>query len=107
MVSPASARDPTNGQEHYIAYVNLLPTEDAIVQLNGMKLVPGMPAEVFVSTQERTVASYLIETLHRSDESRLPRALRALTSSSERGSAMPSLNGETPSAFIVDPLSSS
>jgi HlyD family secretion protein len=24
-----------------------------------MKLVPGMPAEVFVSTQERTVASYL------------------------------------------------
>ena len=59
MVSPASARDPTNGQEHYIAYVNLLPTEDAIVQLNGMKLVPGMPAEVFVSTQERTVASYL------------------------------------------------
>jgi HlyD family type I secretion membrane fusion protein len=59
MVSPASARDPTNGQEYYIAYLNLLPTEDAMVQLNGMKLVPGMPAEVFVSTQERTVASYL------------------------------------------------
>jgi len=59
MVSPASARDPTNGQEHYVAYINLLPTEDAIVQLHGMKLVPGMPAEVFVSTQERTVASYL------------------------------------------------
>jgi membrane fusion protein, type I secretion system len=59
MVSPASTRDPSNGQEHYIAYVNLLPTEDAIVQLHGMKLVPGMPAEVFVSTQERTVASYL------------------------------------------------
>jgi HlyD family secretion protein len=59
MVSPASARDPANGQEYYIAYVNLLPTEDAIAKLNGMKLVPGMPAEVFVSTQERTVASYL------------------------------------------------
>jgi HlyD family secretion protein len=62
MVSPASARDPTNnGQEHYIAHVNLLPTEDAIAQLNGMKLVPGMPAEVFVSTQERTVVSYLLK----------------------------------------------
>jgi HlyD family secretion protein len=62
MVSPASARDPANnGQEHYIAYVNLLPTEDAIAQLNGMKLVPGMPAEVFVSTQERTVVSYLLK----------------------------------------------
>jgi HlyD family type I secretion membrane fusion protein len=59
MVSPASTRDPTNSQEHYIAYVNLLPAEDTIVQLNGMKLVPGMPAEVFISTQERTVASYL------------------------------------------------
>lgn len=62
MVSPASARDPANnGQEHYIAYVNLLPTEDAMIQLNGMKLVPGMPAEVFVSTQERTVVSYLLK----------------------------------------------
>ena len=30
-----------------------------MIQLNGMKLVPGMPAEVFVSTQERTVVSYL------------------------------------------------
>jgi HlyD family type I secretion membrane fusion protein len=59
MVSPASARDPTNGQEHYIAYVNLLPSEDAMVHQRGMKLVPGMPAEVFVSTQERTAASYL------------------------------------------------
>jgi HlyD family type I secretion membrane fusion protein len=59
MVSPASARDPANGQEFYIAHVNLLPTEDAIAKLNGMKLVPGMPAEVFVSTPERTVASYL------------------------------------------------
>lgn len=61
MVSPASARDPATGQEYYIAYVSLLPTEDALVQLNGMKLVPGMPAEVFVSTQERTAASYLVK----------------------------------------------
>jgi HlyD family type I secretion membrane fusion protein len=61
MVSPASARDPTNGQEYYIAHVNLLPTEDALIQSNGMKLVPGMPAEVFVSTQERTAASYLVK----------------------------------------------
>lgn len=57
MVSPASARDPANGQEHYIAYVKLLPTEDALV----MKLVPGMPAEVFISTEQRTAASYLVK----------------------------------------------
>jgi HlyD family secretion protein len=59
MVSPASARDPANGQEHYIAYVHLLPSEDTMVHAKGLKLVPGMPAEVFVSTQERTAASYL------------------------------------------------
>ncbi|WLB52039.1 HlyD family type I secretion periplasmic adaptor subunit [Bradyrhizobium japonicum] len=59
MVSPASARDPSNGQEHYIAHVRLLPAEVDLIQHKGLKLVPGMPAEVFVSTQERTAASYL------------------------------------------------
>jgi HlyD family type I secretion membrane fusion protein len=57
MVSPASARDPSNGQEHYIAYVQLV--EDALPHLKGIRLVPGMPAEVYISTQERTAASYL------------------------------------------------
>jgi hypothetical protein len=56
MVSPASARDPANGQEYYIAQVILLPTEDAIAKLNGMKLVPGMPAEVsFRLRKERSL----------------------------------------------------
>lgn len=59
MVSPASARDPSTGQEHYIAYVQL--TEDALSHMNGIRLVPGMPAEVFVSTQERTAVSYLMK----------------------------------------------
>ncbi len=59
MVSPASARDPSTGQEHYIAYVQLV--DDAQLKANGMRLVPGMPAEVFVSTQERTPVSYLMK----------------------------------------------
>lgn len=57
MVSPASAKDPSNGQEHYIAYVQL--AQDELQQLKGIRLVPGMPAEVYISTQERTAASYL------------------------------------------------
>jgi HlyD family secretion protein len=60
-VSPASARDPANGQEYYLAQIQLLPSEYAITQLKGLTLVPGMPAEVFVSTQERTAASYLLK----------------------------------------------
>jgi HlyD family secretion protein len=57
MVSPASTRDPSNGQEYYIAYVQL--AETALPHIKGIRLVPGMPAEVYISTQERTAASYL------------------------------------------------
>ena len=67
MVSPASARD----QEHYIAHVNPLTAEYAVVKLAGMNLVPGMPPEVFVSTQDRAVASSHDETFHRPDELRV------------------------------------
>jgi HlyD family secretion protein len=59
MVSPASTGDPSTGQEYYIAYVHL--EEDALTQLSGMRPVPGMPAEVFISTAERTAASYLVK----------------------------------------------
>lgn len=59
LVSPASARDPSNGQEHYVAYVQL--TEDALSKIKEMRLIPGMPAEVFISTQQRTAASYLVK----------------------------------------------
>jgi len=57
MVSPASAKDPSNGQEHYIAYVQLVQEE--LPHLKGIRLVPGMPAEVYIATQERTAGSYL------------------------------------------------
>jgi HlyD family type I secretion membrane fusion protein len=56
MVSPASARDPSNGQEHYIAYIQLV--EESLPDLKGIRLVPGMPAEVYIATQERTAASF-------------------------------------------------
>lgn len=56
MVSPASAKDPANGQEYYVAYVQLV---DDAARRAGMRLLPGMPAEVFIATQERTAASYL------------------------------------------------
>ncbi len=59
MVSPASARDPGNGLEHYYAQVQLNAAQD----LGEMKLVPGMPAEVYVSTQERTALSFLMKPL--------------------------------------------
>jgi len=60
-VSPAPARDPATGQESYIAYVQL--TDEAAALIHGLRLVPGMPAEVFISTQERTAASYLLKPM--------------------------------------------
>ena len=59
MVSPASTRDPSTNQEYYVAYVEL--EEESLAQVNGMRLVPGMPAEIFISTAERTAASYLVK----------------------------------------------
>ncbi len=59
MVSPASTRDPSTNQEYYVAEVEL--NHEALGQLNGMRLVPGMPADVFISTEERTAASYLVK----------------------------------------------
>jgi HlyD family secretion protein len=60
MLSPASARD-SGGNEHYIAQVQLLDKAD--IDLYGMKLVPGMPAEVYISTLERTALSYLVKPI--------------------------------------------
>ena len=59
MVSPASAKDPANGQEHYIAHIAL--TAESLPLLHGFRLVPGMPAEIYIATQERTAASYLLK----------------------------------------------
>lgn len=61
LVSAASTRDQSTGQEYYTAYVQLLDEERA--NLAGMRLVPGMPAEVFISTDERTAMSYLMKPL--------------------------------------------
>jgi HlyD family secretion protein len=60
-VSPAPSRDAATGQESYTAYVQL--TEQAAAQIQGLRLIPGMPAEVFISTQERTAASYLLKPM--------------------------------------------
>ena len=61
MISPASTRDPANNQEYYIAYIQL--ADVSLLDLNGMRLVPGMPVEVFISTAERTAMSYLVKPI--------------------------------------------
>ena len=50
-----------NQKPYYAAEVTV--PERELRRLNGRTLVPGMPAEVFVQTGERTPLSYLLKPL--------------------------------------------
>lgn len=60
-VSPATSKDPANGQVFYVADVGV--AEDELARLGDNKLLPGMPVEVFISTEERTAISFLAKPL--------------------------------------------
>lgn len=57
-LSPATTKDPVSGQSFYIGEVQI---EEAAMSLGDRRLLPGMPVEVFISTEERTALSYLIK----------------------------------------------
>ena len=48
-------------QVHYLVRVSLAQTE--LERLGDFRLLPGMPAEVFIQTQARTPLQYLIKPL--------------------------------------------
>jgi len=60
-ISAATSTDPATGQIFYLADVAVPATE--IAKLGVNKLLPGMPVEVFVSTEERTAISFLAKPL--------------------------------------------
>ncbi|UXN62192.1 HlyD family type I secretion periplasmic adaptor subunit [Phyllobacterium zundukense] len=60
-VSAATSSDPSTGQVYYLADV-VVPS-DELEKLGDSKLLPGMPVEVFVSTEERTAMSFLSKPL--------------------------------------------
>lgn len=62
--------DPTNGSTFYLARLELHP--ESLEDLRGQPLVPGMPAEVFISTGSRTFLQYLMKPITDS----MARALR-------------------------------
>jgi HlyD family secretion protein len=50
------------GQNYFTIRVSISPEE--IQRLGDVRLVPGMPVEIFAKTYERTVLSYFIKPLH-------------------------------------------
>ena len=57
-ISPATTTDPATGRSFYVAQVSVKP--DQYAKLEGKKMVPGMPVEVFLQTESRTALSYLL-----------------------------------------------
>lgn len=58
-VSADLETDERTGESHYT--VRLKIKDDEMQKLEGKTLVPGMPVEAFVTTQDRTVLSYLMK----------------------------------------------
>ena len=62
--------DERNGLSYYIVRITIPPEE--LKKLTGLTLVPGMPAEAFIQTSERSALSYLVKPL----EDQIKRAFR-------------------------------
>lgn len=60
-VSADRLEDPRLGERYFLARIRI--AEDEMKKLKGLKLVPGMPAEVFIETGERLAISYLLKPL--------------------------------------------
>ena len=60
-ITADSIEDERTGQPYYVARVRL--DTDQPAQVASLDLVPGMPADVFVNTGERTALSYLTQPL--------------------------------------------
>jgi HlyD family secretion protein len=61
-ISADISQDQKTGVSYYLGRVALSSSE--LSKLAGLKLLPGMPVEAFVRTEDRTVLSYLVKPLH-------------------------------------------
>lgn len=60
-VSAATSRDPASGLRFYVADVEI--QEGELTKMGESRLIPGMPVEVYVTTEERTAMSYFVKPL--------------------------------------------
>lgn len=60
-VSPATARDPRTGETFYVAFLDV--ADEELARLGGLELLPGMPVEVHLTTEEQRVLAYLAKPI--------------------------------------------
>ena len=58
-LSADAIQDPNTGMTYYLARVEVSP--EGMADLGDLELLPGMPAEVFISTGSRTLLQYLFK----------------------------------------------
>jgi HlyD family secretion protein len=61
MIPSKVPKTQPSGQPYFLVCISM--TADEITRVNGLKLVPGMPVEAFIRTDERTLLSYWIKPL--------------------------------------------
>ena len=62
-ISADNLIDPITGAPYFLVEVEI--ADNQISKLNGQSLVAGMPADIFIQTQKRTVLNYLLEPLNK------------------------------------------
>ena len=62
LISPDLVHDPHSGKSYYTGRVQIDPAEWSKLDPN-LKLVAGMPLELFLKTNSRTMLSYLLKPL--------------------------------------------
>jgi len=60
-ISPDTTTDQRTGQSFYTVRIDVKASE--LAKLGAVKLLPGMPVEVFIKTGERNVLSYFLKPL--------------------------------------------
>jgi len=60
-VAPDLTEDQRTGERYYTVHIDA--SDDEIGRLGTLKVLPGMPVEVFIRTEDRTVLSYLLKPL--------------------------------------------
>jgi HlyD family secretion protein len=61
-ISPDLSADPVTGAQYYAVRVDV-PSSELARLPEGIQLVPGMPAQAFIQTGERTVWSYIMQPI--------------------------------------------
>ncbi len=58
-IAPDVIRDSKSGLSYYLGRLNL--TADGVKKIGNRKLLPGMPAEIYITTSERSALSYFVK----------------------------------------------